>query len=640
MDASANSNTVHSPKQNIGSNQVRDNFLEKKRQEYQYNYTHIPTVPMVDKLPEEEGFSQEWLAALAHSLKVVFVNTIIANRGNRGSLSVRDDVRDFILEAVLKGAIPVQLSVAGHLLKIIPQMLLVGFSKDFRELDDLFLSLLKESGVSVLRDSVDRIKELMYERQATGHVRNLAQYEQLLPQMAKPDLIDDFSRDEVFAYMQVAGYNPLMIQRVHQLPTNFPVTDAHYQEVMGQQDSLNRAIAQGRLYLADYGILNGAVNGTFPKEQKYLYAPFALFAVPQGTDQNRMLQAIAIQCGQNPNTNPIVTPKSGKYAWLFAKTVVHIADANYHEAVSHLGRTHLFVGCFAIATHRQLPSNHPLYQLLIPHFAGNLAINNAAHEQLIAPEGGVDFLLGGSIDQSRVYAVLGLQSYGFNSAMLRKSLHMRGVDDTDCLPVYPYRDDALLIWDAIHTWVQDYVNLYYKTDEDVVNDTYLQAWGMEVQAFDGGRIREFGETDGHIQTKAYLVDAITLIIFTASAQHGAVNTPQKDIMSYAGMVPFAGYAPASILQKSEVTEEDYLKLFPPLEQAQKQLNILYLLGSVLYNRLGEYPQKYFRDRNVQPLLQKFQQNLKRIEKTISQRNLNRPKYSFLLPSKIPQSINI
>ncbi|MEL6164201.1 MAG: lipoxygenase family protein, partial [Cyanobacteria bacterium J06628_3] len=110
--------------------------------------------------------------------------------------------------------------------------------------------------------------------------------------------------------------------------------------------------------------------------QKYSYAPLALFAVPKNSELSPLMRPVAIQCAQNPLDAPIVTPKSGKYAWLLAKTIVEIADANFHEALSHLGRTHLFVGRFAIAINRQLPDNHPLSLLLLPHLKGTLNINN------------------------------------------------------------------------------------------------------------------------------------------------------------------------------------------------------------------------------------------------------------------------
>ncbi|MBN3946723.1 MAG: lipoxygenase [Nostoc sp. NMS7] len=613
--------------------------LDIARQEYQYNYTHIPSIAMVDQLSLAEEFATNWYFLLAQQLRVIFINTLIVNRGNQGSKSIRDDVEKFILEALLKGAIPVRISILARILQIIPQFLLKAISKDVRELDDLFFHILKENGLVILRDTLNRVITLLYEGQPTGHATSLKDYENLFPVIGVPAIAKTYHEDEVFAYMRVAGYNPVMIERVTTPGDRFPVTDEHYQAVMGNDDSLAAAGLEGRLYLADYKMLDGAINGTYPNEQKYVYAPLALFALPKGSDSTRLLRAIAIQCGQTPGSDyPIITPNSGKYPWLFAKTIVQIADANFHEAITHLGRTHLFVGAFAIATYRQLPLTHPLRILLHPHFDSTLAINDAAQRILIAPGGGVDRLLSASIDNARVFAVLGLQSYGFNSAILPKQFQQRGVDDPNLLPIYPYRDDALLVWDAITKWVSDYLNLYYITDEDIQQDTALQAWAAEISAYDGGRIRDFGE-DGSIKTFNYLIDATTLIIFTASAQHAAVNFPQKDLMSYAAAIPTAGYLPASTL-KREVTEQDYLNLLPPLDQAQRQYNILSLLGSVYYNKLGEYQQGYFIDQKVKPFLHAFQSNLQQVENTIKQRNLHRPTYEYLLPSKIPQSINI
>jgi arachidonate 15-lipoxygenase len=615
------------------------NSLEVARQEYQYNYSHIPPLAMVNEVPAKENFSTAWISLLVKQLRVIFVNTLITNRGNRGSKSTRDDVKRFILEALIKGMIPARIFVIARLLQIVPQLLLKGMSKDFRELDDLLFSLIKESGLSIFKDALDRAKALLDKGRPRGHVTSLKDYEKLFPVMKPPAIADNFLEDEVFAYMRVAGYNPLIIERVTKLSDRFPVQDSHYQAVMGSDDSLTAAGEEGRLYLVDYKIFEGALNGTFSQRQKYLYAPLALFAVPKGSDPSRLLRPVAIQCGQTPGAdNPIITPKSDKYAWLFAKTVVQIADANHHEAVSHLGRTHLFISPFVMATHRQLPNNHPLSLLLRPHFEGTLAINDAAQRVLIAPGGGVDTLLSSTIDNSRVLAAVAVQTYGFNTAMLPKQLKFRGVGDRNLLPVYPYRDDALLLWDAIHQWVSDYLSLYYIQDKDVEYDTNLQDWATEVQAENGGRIRDFGENGG-IHTRSYLVDAATLIIFIASVQHAAVNFPQKGIMSYPPAVPLAGYLPASIL-KGKISEQDYLNLLPPLEQAQRQVNLLRLLGSIYYKRLSDYPNQHFTDPSVKPLLHAFQSKLQEVEATIKQRNENRPVYEYLLPSKIPQSINI
>ena len=121
---------------------------------------------------------------------------------------------------------------------------------------------------------------------------------------------------------------------------------------MGADDSLADALETGRAYLIDYGILDGALGGTFgtqPEVQKYLYAPLALFAVPV---EGGLMRPVAIQTGQNPALYPVTTPDAGE-AWLMAKTMVQIADANFHEGVSHFARTHLLIEPFVMATHRQ-----------------------------------------------------------------------------------------------------------------------------------------------------------------------------------------------------------------------------------------------------------------------------------------------
>ena len=132
----------------------------------------------------------------------------------------------------------------------------------------------------------------------------------------------------------------------------------------------------------------------------------------------------------------------------------------------------------------------------------------------------------------------------FNESMLPTFLALRGVDDAESFPDYPYRDDGLLIWHSIHQWVDDYLSLYYHSDQEVQEDRELQGWIEALVAVDGGRMIGVGQETVSggvdIHSKAYLVDAVTLIIFTSSAQHAAVNFPQASDMSYAPNMPLAG----------------------------------------------------------------------------------------------------
>ena len=267
-----------------------------------------------------------------------------------------------------------------------------------------------------------------------------------------------------------------------------------------------------------------------------------------------------------------------------------------------------------------------------------MLINDLAQKFLTGKNQPVDEVLAGTYLSSQALSAKAIQGFNFNDSMLPDTFVRRGVNDPDLLPDYPYRDDALMIWVALHQWVSDYLSIYYKSDDDILNDTELENWLNELLSYNGGRLNGIGQ-EGKIRTLSYLVDATTQIIFTASAQHAAVNYPQAPLMSYAPAMPMAGYTPDP-KKIDNISEQDYFKLLPPIKQAQVQLNLTYLLGSVYYTKLGDYTN--LTDPQVQKPLQEFQKKLEEIESKIILRNLTHPEksYKFLIPSKIPQSINI
>jgi arachidonate 15-lipoxygenase len=605
---------------------------------YAYNYSYLPPLAMVNVVPPAEGFSDrpDWVFLVARSALKILINSIMIGVKTKGdniefASHVLKDLKAVAQELNgdagrdLSNAITMELEKQGAPTTL-PQLkaLLEGVIEPFAK--TLTLKTLLDIGQTLGKFGT-----------VSGPASSLEDYNQLFQFISLPAVSQNFQEDSEFAAMRVAGPNPLIIERMKALDARIPITEEQYQAVMGTQDSLEKAVADGRLYLADYSLFDGALNGSFPAAQKFYYAPLALFAVPPG---GQSLAPVAIQCAPQPGPdNPIFLPRDGDN-WLIAKTIVQIADANFNEAVSHLGRTHLFIEPFIIATHNQLSPTHPLFILLTPHFEGTLAINDAAQRILIAPFSLVDRNLSGSIDQSRVFAVKAAQSYqlNINASTLPQTLARRGVDDTSSLPDYPYRDDALLLWGAINQWVEDYVNHYYTSDAAVQGDAELQNWVAELVAHDGGRLNNVGAAN-RISTRAQLVELVTLICFTASVQHAAVNYPQATIMTYTPAMSLAGYSPAPAPQEG-YSESAFLKFLPPLDRAKSQLDILYLLGSVYYTRLGDYGDDYFTDPAIQNHLAKFKQELIKIEEEINERNKTRTPYEFLLPSRIPQSINI
>ncbi|MGH9389215.1 MAG: lipoxygenase family protein, partial [Vicinamibacteria bacterium] len=230
-----------------------------------------------------------------------------------------------------------------------------------------------------------------------------------------------------------------------------------------------------------------------------------------------------------------------------------------------------------------------------------------------------------------------VRSYAFDEAMLPDALRARGVDDRGTLPDYPYRDDALLYWEAIRTWVSDYLRTYYRSEADLRDDSELVDWYRELVASDGGRVKGFGQ-NGALGGLNDLVDAATLLVFTSSVQHAAVNFPQFDLMTYVPNMPLAGFAGGP--PPNGAGEQDLLDRLPPLPSARLQLVILYLLGTIHHTTLGEYGPSELCDRRIRGPLRSFRGGLERIGRTIEERNRVRPAYRFLEPRGIPQSINV
>ena len=292
-----------------------------------------------------------------------------------------------------------------------------------------------------------------------------------------------------------------------------------------------------------------------------------------------------------------------------------------------------------------LSTVHPVFKLLLPHFQGTLFINNAAINSLISPEGTVDSILAGTIESDWDVVTTALGSLNFNERMLPKQLAARNMADLALPLAYPYRDDALDVWAAISAWVKDYVGIHYKSDGEVAADVSIQAWVADLTSSSGGCINGLGTTskDGQlgIYSREYLTEVLTMVIFTASAQHAAVNFPQLAVMSYSPAMPLACYQEPPTTATSS---QDMLATLPPLQQAFQQLAVGQLLGGVYFTRLGEYDRHqrghYFMDKIVQEAADKFQSALQTVEGNIGKRNLTRSHYNVLLPSRIPQSINI
>ncbi len=540
-------------------------------------------------------------------------------------------------------------TIANHL-----EELFENFTDDFPDTEEAIIDNLEEIIKSTAK-LIELTDNQTSNLESFSKSSDLAAYDNQFQVIPKPTIANTFQQDQIFAYLQVAGINPVVIQQYQGNDSRLPITELQYSLIaqkFGISDSLNAALADGRLYISDYTLLDGLVNGNFInanlEKQKYISAPVALFAVPPVNHPSRSLFPVAISYQKTTVSYQwiVFTPLDADSAgepWMTAKSIVETANCSHHEIISHLGRTHLVVEPFIVPTYN-LPNQHPLKNLLIPHLEGTVLINYGAHAFLVAPGGSVDSLLASSITADQALATTATQSYlfNFNEISFPQTLVSRNVNDSSKLPTYPYRDDGLLIWNALENWVSDYLRIYYSTDTSVAEDKDLQTWASTLVSLQGGRLQNFGDHgQGKIQTVDYLIKAVSTLIFIASAQHAAVNFPQKELMMYTPAFPMAYFLPNPTNTQDS---QNFIQGLPSLEQAQNQINVLYLLGSIYYTKLGQYSASAFpENRNLQVALNKFQTKLKEAEITIQERNQSTERlipYEFLLPTKIPQSINI
>ena len=618
----------------------RERQLKESRQRYRWTDTmpNVKGVPMAAEVPSADQPSLPWLLLVAETgLKLAKNFLEVKLEGDR-SKGLAEDTATVLKLAEVRARLATTLTLkADHpdeaQTDLAHELVFAAKEVAFQH-GDSFEDLLADFKTLVAQ----------FEPETTPG-ETLAEYEALFKTLPLPEIAQDFMDDASFARYRIAGPNPMLIRGIDALPVTLPLSDAQFRAVMGADDSLTAALGEHRIYLLDYRELNflAAVPGQTGGATKHVFAPIALFAIPKGGTH---IVPVAIQCGQDPAKHPLFFPAAQGSAlgwgWQMAKTVVQAAECNYHELFVHLARTHLLLEAFAVATNRCLAAAHPINILLVPHCIGTLFINNAAAKSLISPGSPIDHFFGAPITRSQEAAGSDRLGFDFYANMLPADLAARRVDDPARLPDYPYRDDALLVWAAIEQWIQDYVGVYYADDAAVTSDGELADWAASLIA--DGKIKGFKP----ISTRMQLVDVLTMVVFTATAQHSAVNFPQKPLMTYAPAITGAGWQDAPAGQDGH-DERQWLAMFPPTDLALEQLNVLYLLGSVHFRALGDYRSNHFpylpwfEDhaivKNGGPL-DRFQQSLREVQTKIEARNTARPPYPFLLPKGIPNSINI
>lgn len=469
----------------------------------------------------------------------------------------------------------------------------------------------------------------------------------------KPKVSNYWDSDIEFGRQRLQGMNPVLIRKcqpedIH-LQGKFPVTEQIINPGENQQQiNLQQALAENRLYILEYKIFDRIADAELQDQLgRYIQSPICLLYI---NDQQQLVP-IAIKLEYNPseqNYNRIFTPNSSAEDWLAAKITVSSADTAFQGIVSHLLQTHLIIEPFAVSTHRKLSPQHILYQLLTPHYFNTCAINNMARSTFLGRGGFFDNT--GSLGYTASNELLNRGYNGYQEDYPQLQFYQLAlpynlaVRQVDALPGYYYRDDAILIWDAIKNYVGDVLKIHYISNADIINDRELQLWKEELIGF--GNIQGLlpPDKENNLSSIDDLIDLATTIIFIATAQHSAVNFGQYDYAAWVPNNPFALYKPSDdLVADSSPNKAALVERLPNRLQSIKQIVLVKLLtlAPPISSDSLLTMQNPFIDYATQQAFERFRTCLQEIETKISTRNasLVQP-YTYLLPSRIPQSIAI
>lgn len=466
-----------------------------------------------------------------------------------------------------------------------------------------------------------------------------------LLELPPPEQLADWRTDGAFARRWLDGPNPLALSRVRDLDAlvaAVPLDDADLRRALGGTRSLADEVAEGRLFVVDYRLVQRSLVPPGPPQRdsrwrdKYLPAPIVVLCERPGVEPLCALVPVAIRIDQPDadSPNPVYV-RDNSHAWRLAKLYVDVADFNLQAMSSHIFRHHYMAEPFAVTTPRQLAKDHPVHVLLEPHLRHTIAVNHAAWGLLKSPGSVFDVIYAGELVETRAIMIRSYETWSVADVALDADLRTRGVETGPA--DYPWRDDARLWRPVIDRYVDGYLRLYYRSDEDVARDEELQAWVAELGAEGGGQLRGM---PARLETIDALKDLLAQFLFTAGPGHAAVHYPQTDYFTYVPMYPGAAYKPPP-KPDEPITEARILETLPPIGPGADQFQNNQI-AYYRFDRFGDYDSYALgRVAEAQPVIARLRDDLGRIEEAITARNRTRPRpYRYMLPSLVPNSINV
>jgi len=281
-----------------------------------------------------------------------------------------------------------------------------------------------------------------------------------------------------------------------------------------------------------------------------------------------------------------------------------------------------------------------VHRLLHVHFHKTLSINQEARDYLIpkvidsvtsiGAKGAAE--LGG-----RVYSTWNFMESSFKKDLINRGTYdpSQPVDKQSILPRYDFRDFGVPLYDIMHKYVSSMLNVFYNQTITVAADTEIQAWAHEIVT--GGKMKGFPDP---IQDLDQLIEIVTQIIWTASAQHAAVNFQQFDILAWIPNLPLALFAEKWPTSKDQITQQLVFSMLPNFNTSARQIAAVTTLSALPEHWDTLLYAPHWENQQAQKVVDQFIADLKEYQTFVHEKNKGRKgldNYVWMNPPQVPSS---
>lgn len=316
-----------------------------------------------------------------------------------------------------------------------------------------------------------------------------------------------------------------------------------------------------------------------------------------------------------------VTPDQGE-AWKVARIIAGAALQTYVGMVRHVLNLHYIAGqSLSVLVHNLLPFEHPVHRMLWPHVAGTLFVNWGASVNFVGPHTIGVHNYAPSWNGWKTLIPAGWKAFTWEDYDIPDVYARRGTDALIAKGLYPFGEDATLIWNVYRGYVDDYLGLYYADDAAVANDQVLQA---ALKGLDPVAPKPLRAT-----TRAELAQILTRFISMVSVEHKLVSGIAWDYLCHPYWFP-------TVAKDAPTVEE----AVPFREEAEANVMFRYAISARSWRMLEDWSFVAL-DENGRGALKRFHAALGEAAKEIDARNARRKvPFPHLHPDGLETSVAV